>query len=96
MRKAPMLKAHRLAALAAVLVVGSVTPAKAIQVTYSTSGVFGSSNSATLSQGGAQIRFDPIATTVDVPPTTNAHLRLVHPPWRPRRTPASCWSTPSG
>jgi hypothetical protein len=42
------MKAHRLAALAAVLVVGSVTPAKAVQVTYSTSGVFGSSNSALL------------------------------------------------
>jgi hypothetical protein len=66
------MKAHRLAAFAAVLVIGSVTPAKALQVTYSTSGTFGSSNSDTLSQGGAGIRFNPIATTVEGPPATNA------------------------
>ena len=67
-----MMKAHCLAALAAVLLVGAVTPANAVQVTYSTSGTFGSSGTALLSQGGAQIRFDPIATTVDGPPDTNA------------------------
>jgi hypothetical protein len=71
-RKTSMLKTHRLAALAAVLVVGAVTPASAVQVTYSTSGTFGSSGTALLNQGGAQIRFDPTATTVDVPLTTNA------------------------
>ena len=68
-----MLKSHRLAALAAVLVIGSVTPANAIPVTYSTSGVFGSSGNATLTQGGAVITFNPLAsTTVNPPPTTNA------------------------
>jgi len=68
-----MLKAHRLAAFAALLVVGSVTPANAIPVTYSTSGVFGSSGTNLLSQGGAQIRFDALAsTTVNPPPNTNA------------------------
>ncbi len=68
-----MLKAHRLAAFAAVLVVGSVTPANAVPVTYSTSGVFGSSGTNLLSQGGAQIRFNNLAsTTVNVPPDTNA------------------------
>jgi len=67
-----MIKAHSLAALAAVLVVGAVTPARAVQVTYSTSGVFGSSGTALLSQGGAEIRYNPIATTVDGAPTTNA------------------------
>ena len=68
-----MLKAHHLAALAAVLFAGAVTPAHAVQVTYSTAGVFGSSGTGLLSQGGAQIRFNPQAlTSVDVPPTTNA------------------------
>ncbi len=68
-----MLKAHRLAALAAVLVVGAVTPANAIPVTYSTAGVFGSSGTALLTQGGVQIRFNPLAsTTVNAPPNTNA------------------------
>ncbi len=67
------MKAHRLAALAAVLVAGTVTPANAIPVTYSTTGVFGSSGTALLSQGGAQIRFNPLAsTTVNPPPETNA------------------------
>ncbi len=68
-----MLKAQRLAALAAVLVVGAVSPANAIQVTYSTAGVFGSSGTALLDQGGAQIRINaqPL-TTVDPPPATNA------------------------
>ena len=67
-----MIKLHSLAALAAVLVVGAVTPAQAVQVTYSTTGVFGSSGTALLSQGGGQIRYNPIATTVDGAPTTNA------------------------
>ena len=68
-----MLKAHRLAALAAVLFVGAVTPANAVQVTYSTSGTFGSSGTALLDQGGARIRFDPRSlTSVDDPPNTNA------------------------
>jgi hypothetical protein len=67
-----MLKTHRLVALAAVLLVGAVTPAHAVQVTYSTSGTFGSSGTALLSQGGAQIRFNPIATTVDGAPTADA------------------------
>ncbi len=68
-----MLKIHRLAALAAVLVVGAVTPANAIPVTYSTAGVFGSSGTNLLSQGGAQIRFDNLgSTTVNPPPSTNA------------------------
>ena len=70
-----MLKAYRLAAFAAVLVVGSVTPANAIPVTYSTSGVFGSSNTNVLNQMGAQIRFNPVAsTTVNPPPDTNANF----------------------
>jgi hypothetical protein len=68
-----MLKTHRLAGLAAVLLLGAVTPANATLVTYSTSGVFGSSGTNTLSQGGAQIRYDALgSTTVDVPPPTNA------------------------
>ncbi len=68
-----MLKAHRLAALAAVVLVGSVTPANAIPVTYSTSGVFGSSGTNVLTQSGAQIRFNGQPTvTVDPPPATNA------------------------
>ena len=72
-RKAPMLKTHRLAALAAVLVVGAVTPARAIPVTYSTSGVFGSSGTNLFSQSGVQMRFNPLAsTTVNPPPDTNA------------------------
>ncbi len=68
-----MLKAHRLAALAALLVVGSVTPARAIPVTYSTSGVFGSSGTNILTQDGVRIDFNNLAsTTVNPPPTTNA------------------------
>jgi hypothetical protein len=68
-----VLRSHRLAAFAAVLVVGSVTPANAIPVTYSTSGVFGSSGTSLLSQNGAQIRFNNLAsTTVNPPPNTNA------------------------
>jgi hypothetical protein len=68
-----MRNAHWLAALAAVLVVGAVSPAAhAVQVTYSTSGTFGSSGTALLSQGGAQIRFNPIATAVDANPLTSA------------------------
>jgi len=67
------MKAHRLATLAAVLVVGSLSQANAVPVTYSTSGVFGSSNSNILSQGGAQIRFDPLGlTTVEATPDTHA------------------------
>jgi hypothetical protein len=66
------MKARCLAALAAALLLGAVTPADAVQVTYSTSGTFGSSGTALLDQGGAQIRYNPIATTVDVPPDTNA------------------------
>jgi hypothetical protein len=67
-----MLKTHRLVALAAVLLVGAVTPAHAVPVTYSTSGTFGSSGTALLSQGGARIQFDPFATTLDDPLNTNA------------------------
>ncbi len=67
-----MLKSHRLAALAAVLCVGTVSPANAIQVTYSTSGTFGSTGTTLLNQGGAQIRFDAIAATLDDPLNTNA------------------------
>ncbi len=68
-----MLKAHRLAAFVVLLVGGAVAPAAhAVPVTYSTAGVFGSSMSNTLTQNGVTIRFDSIATTVDVPPTTTA------------------------
>ncbi len=68
-----MLKSHRLAALAAVLVIGSVTPANAIPVTYSTSGVFGSSGTNVLTQDGVRIDFNNLAsTTVNPPPNTNA------------------------
>jgi len=64
---------HRLAALVAVLVIGSVTPANAIPVTYSTSGVFGSSGSNILNQNGVRIEFNNLAsTTVSPPPTTAA------------------------
>src|SRR5690349_16202391 len=67
-----MMKPHCLAALAAVLVVGAITPAHAIPVTYSTSGTFGSSGTGLLSQGGTQIQFNSIATTVDGSPTAAA------------------------
>ena len=68
-----MMKAYRLAALAAVLVVGAVTPANAIPVTYSTAGVFGSSGTNILNQDGVRIDFNNLAlTTVNPPPTTNA------------------------
>src|SRR5687768_5754637 len=68
-----MMKPHRLAALAALLVVGAVSPANAVPVTYSTAGVFGSSGTNTLNQNGAQIRFDALGlTTVNPPPDTNA------------------------
>ena len=90
-----MMKTHRLAALAAVLLVGSVTPANAVPVTYSTAGVFGSSGTNILSQGGARSASIPIATTVDVPPTTNAIFGSFTTTQRPRRAPASPWSTPS-
>ena len=67
------MKAPYLAALAAVLVIGSVTPAHAIPVTYSTSGVFGSSGTSTLTQDGVRIDFNNLAsTTVNPPPNTNA------------------------
>ena len=67
------MKAHRLAASAVILVLGSLTQANAVPVTYSTAGVFGSSGTALLNQGGAQIRFDALGlTTVNVPPDTNA------------------------
>ena len=62
-----MLKAHRLAALAAVLVVGAVTPANAVPVTYSTSGIVRLLRHGPPHPGRRQIRFDPIATTVDGP-----------------------------
>ena len=66
------MKAHCLAALAAALLLGAVTPANAVQVTYSTSGTFGSNGTMLLNQGGAQIRFDGIAATLDDPLNTNA------------------------
>ena len=82
-----MMKAHRLGALAAVLLIGSVTPAIAVPVTYSTSGVFESSRGATLNQGGVQIRFNPVTNvTVDPPPSTNAifgGFELLAAPGRP-------------
>jgi hypothetical protein len=72
-RKTPVMKAQRLAALAAVLVIGSVTPARAIPVTYSTSGVFGSSGTNALTQDGVRIEFNNLAsTTVNPPPATHA------------------------
>lgn len=66
-----MIKTHCLAALAAVLVVGAIAPAHAVQVTYSTSGTFGSSGTSLLGQGGARIRFNPVAKTVDGSPTAD-------------------------
>jgi hypothetical protein len=66
------MKAHRLAALAAILVVGSVTPAFAIPVTYTTTGRFTSSNSNVFTQGGAQITFNALTATISAPPDTNA------------------------
>ena len=69
-----MIKAHRLAGLAALFLVGSVTPARAIPVTYSTSGVFGSSGMNLLSQDGAQIRFNNLASTTVAAPATAVTL----------------------
>ena len=66
-----MRKTH-LAALAAIIVVGSVTPAFAIPVTYTTTGRFTSSNSNVFTQGGAQITFNALTATVLAPPDTNA------------------------
>lgn len=55
-----MMKAHRLAALAAVLIVGAVTPVQAVQVpvSYTTSGQFGASNSNTLVRDGVTITYN--------------------------------------
>jgi len=68
-----MRKTHLLAALGAILFVGAVTPAMAVPVTYSTSGVFGSSGSNIFNQNGVRIDFNNLAsTTVNPPPATNA------------------------
>jgi hypothetical protein len=53
-----MLKSHRLAALAAVLVVASITPANAITVSYSTEGVFGvNGTNSFLTKGGVTVTY---------------------------------------
>ncbi len=68
-----MIKAHRLAGLAALFLVGSVTPANAIPVTYSTTGVFGVSGTNILDRDGVRIEFNNLlSTTVNPPPNTNA------------------------
>jgi len=70
-----VIKPNRLAGLAALLLVGSVTPASAVTVTSSTSGVFGSSNSNVLSQGGVVITFNElISMNVDVAWSASALL----------------------
>jgi len=69
-----MMKAHRLAALAAALFVGSVTPANALPVTYRTDGLFtwndntGQHSAAILNQNGVQIQFiGSLSTTLNPP-----------------------------
>ena len=78
MRKAPLL-----AALAAVLLVAAVTPAHAVPVTYSTAGVFGSSGTNILSQGGARSGSIPSPHDRRRAPGHQRDLRLVHDPRGP-------------
>ena len=90
-----MLKSHRLAALAAVLVVGAVTPANAVQVTYSTSGTFGFNGTNPSPRAAPRSGTTPITTTVDAAPTTYAHFGSFtyrRGPAEPRR---HRWSTRS-
>ena len=82
-RKAPMLKAHCLAALAALFVVGAVTPAHAIPVTYSTAGVFGSSGTTSSARAAPRSGSIPSPHDRRRAPDHQRDLRLVQDPAAP-------------